>query len=514
MIYLLTFFGVPLSGGAEVPFRFAEKGYNTKPSDTPSNTHFEERIKDIGAFTKDLYGNSRTYGETKVSFGSCTLVNTDGALDYLNAYAFDGRDYKIEMIQSEEDSYSTAMVVQQGKLRDIEISLSDVNLILKDDLFSLDKPLLTVKYAGTNILPDGIEGTEDDIKGKVKPLVLGEVRNISPVLVNTSKLIYQVSFEPVAEILAYDGGQSLTNGGNFALNDFLVHNVSAGHYVTNLENGLLKLHAPVVFQLTCDVKESLTAADNRAGRILKDMALKVYPLVSINNTSIAALDTAAPYVLGIFIDDESSALENMDMIAESVGAYYIFDENKQFTVGRLLAPSATAVQVFDEVNTLRNSLSKQRSKDTDRGIPAYRVTLNYAKNYTVLTDSDIAGNVKTNLPTRYGLLQKEYRTVNATDNNVLTVHPESPEIIRNTLLISASNAQTEANRLLNLYKVRRDVYTFSVRVDDLINPQNIQIGTTIELKINRFGLSLGKKFVVLTITNDFTSNKLELTVWG
>lgn len=515
MIYLLTFFGVPLTGGTPVPFRFANSGYVTTPSDTPSNTYFEERIKDIGAFTKDLYGNSRTYGETKISFGSCVLINSDGGLDYLNNFAFDGQDYQIDLIQNEFQPYSSKVVVQQGKLRDIEISLTEVTLILKDDLFSFDKPLLTLKYLGNNILPNGIEGTADDIKGKVKPVVYGEVKGITPIFVNTSKLVYQVSFLSVAEILAYDGGLSLSNAGNFTdLNTFLNHNIPSGHYITLLSQGLLRLHSNPVFQLTCDVKESLTISNNRTGSILSRIAQVVNPGTIINTVSVTNLDNSSPYSVGVYVDDESTALKVMDELAESVSAYFIYDNTKKFSVGRISEPNVTSDFIFDELNIIRNSLIKERSRDTDRGIPSYLITLNYLKNYTVLSDSDIAGAVKANLPTRYGFLMNEYRTVNSTDITVKNIHEEATEIIRNTLLISSSDAQQESNRLLSIYKKRRDVYKFTVRIDYIDNIQNLEIGDTIELKVNRFGLDLGKKFVVLTITNDFSSNKLELTVWG
>lgn len=515
MIYLLTVFGVPLTGGAAVPFRFGTVGYVTKPTDVPSNAYFEERIKDIGAFTKDLYGDSRTYGSTRISFGSCILVNSDGGLDHLNNYAFDGQDYQIDFIPSDKHPFSSKVIIQQGKLRDIEISLSEVNLILKDDLFSLDKPLLDTKYLGNNALPNGIEGTQDDIKGKVKPIVYGEVKNITPVLVNTSKLVYQVSVEPVAEILAYDGGVSLTYHNNFTdLNLFLNHTIPSGNYITLLQQGLVRLHSNPSFQLTCDVKESLISTNNRTGSILSRIAQRVHPDTTINTASVQELDTTAPYTVGAYINDESTALSVMDSIAESVSAYFIYDNSKLFSVGRISEPTGTSSFTFDELNIVKDSLSKERSRDTDRGIPAYRVTVNYLKNYTVLSDTDIAGVVKSSQQGLYGFLMNEVRAVNSTDLTVKDIHPEATEIIRNTLLLSSADAQSEANRILTLYKTRRDVYRFIVRVDYLSNIQSLQIGSIIELKVNRFGLNAGKKFVVLTVTNDFTSNRLELTVWG
>ncbi|WP_328716773.1 hypothetical protein VO226_16100 [Halomonas elongata] len=78
-------------------------------------------------------------------------------------------------------------------------------------------------YDGSNVLPDGLEGTEDDIAGEPKPQVWGEVRNATPVQVNTSKLIYQVSSLSDCTVTAvYDKGLSEQDAGD-PVNDQLRH---------------------------------------------------------------------------------------------------------------------------------------------------------------------------------------------------------------------------------------------------------------------------------------------------
>ena len=62
----------------------------------------------------------------------------------------------------------------------------------RDALHALDINLLTTKYAGTNAMPAGVEGTTDDIGGTPKPVLLGTCKNVTPKQVNTSKKIYQI----------------------------------------------------------------------------------------------------------------------------------------------------------------------------------------------------------------------------------------------------------------------------------------------------------------------------------
>ena len=80
-----------------------------------------------------------------------------------------------------------------------------------------DKAHQRVQYLGNNVLPNGLEGTADDIKGKTKPKVYGKVFNIEPMMVNTSKLIYQASDSDVYDIPnVYDKGAALTRGSDYA----------------------------------------------------------------------------------------------------------------------------------------------------------------------------------------------------------------------------------------------------------------------------------------------------------
>ena len=83
---------------------------------------------------------------------------------------------------------------------------------------------------------------------------------------------------------------------------------------------------------------------------------------------------------------------------------------------------------------------------------------------------------------------------------------------RVTHLIDATAAQDEADRLLALYSVRREVFDVKVRLDEgLINL--LDIGVTVEVDYYRFNLN-PKNFLVIGLELDAQVNRASLTLWG
>lgn len=83
--------------------------------------------------------------------------------------------------------------VVSGTMQQAEVGTSRVIVKLRDRQAEFLIPLQPSKFAGTNVLPLGLEGVANDLKSKPKPICFGKVPNISLACVNSSKLIYQVS---------------------------------------------------------------------------------------------------------------------------------------------------------------------------------------------------------------------------------------------------------------------------------------------------------------------------------
>ena len=214
-------------------------GFMTKASETPSRAKYYPFIKDGGNIYKGLFIEGSTEGAFNISNGVVKLTNASGQLDYLKTHGLAGYDFDIR--EERGPSYpSDFPIIFSGTIDYVEFNSNDVLIYIKDrtSIFT-DLNLQDYKYSGDN---DGstieLEGTSDDIGGTPKPLIWGNVKNITPVMVNEAKDIYQVSSEPCTEINeVYVGRASLTVGTQFtSLSSFLSATPSSGTYDYYLGN--------------------------------------------------------------------------------------------------------------------------------------------------------------------------------------------------------------------------------------------------------------------------------------
>lgn len=148
----------------------------------------------ITGFVPNVAGwNQILFAPATHQYWRAELTNTPGAGSWLNEAEFD-RWFVTDLVAT---------------MQNIEAETDKLTIKLRDRQAEMNNPLQPTKYAGTNALPAGLEGV-DDIKGKPKPVCLGRVLNVPAVLVNTSKLIYQVNDGAIASLDAvYDRGVAL-----------------------------------------------------------------------------------------------------------------------------------------------------------------------------------------------------------------------------------------------------------------------------------------------------------------
>lgn len=211
LIYLAEITAVIDAAGTLAVLRYASQGYNTGPLDAPPDTHYAPRISQPALMRRDMFSGGQTSGRTAVGYGEMRLVNNDGALDALLGYGFAGQPLVIKL-GDPLAAYGTFATVFSGTMEQADFDLKTVTIRLKDKLLAFDLPLASAQYGGTNVLPAGMDGV-DDLKGKPKPLVFGRVFNAEPVLVNSTKLIYQLSSAVLSAVDAvYDRGAMFTPG--------------------------------------------------------------------------------------------------------------------------------------------------------------------------------------------------------------------------------------------------------------------------------------------------------------
>jgi hypothetical protein len=421
-------------------------------ADPATGRYYEPRIVHPGLFRQDMFSPGTTSGSSTGGYGEIVLVNPDGALDTLIDEGFDGRMCVIKQGYASQplSSFST---VFNGTIEQCTVSWGKITLRIKDRSLELKKPLSTRTYAGNNALPNGIEGGAE-LTGKRKPKMYGQCRNITPVPVNNIKWVYQINDGPIAEITGvHDGGNinQITLGADYATSaQLLAATVPPNVYDTCYAEGLFRLGSPPVKQITCDVTGG--SGVSFVSEVITQIITETLGSQYITTQSLNELLFSAPYVIGYYTGTSDVQIGTaLDIICESVGAWYGFDNSGLFWCKQLKIPEAS--QSLTTLTTAEIlTVERLSTADNDKGIPVWKTSVDYNKNWTVQT-SDLAGTLTVN---QKNILAQEYFRVSAEDTTVKDVHLLAPEKSVQTLLISAEDATAEAQRLLPLYGVRRD----------------------------------------------------------
>ncbi len=489
---------------------YGTEGFSTTPSDTPANTDVQARVINPALIRRDIFDEGTTGGASRVGYGELVLNNDDGALDVFNTYAIDGRDLVVYYASSKTAAFPSGYTVLfTGTKEQAEIALDTVKIRVRDRQVFATAALQPNKYAGDNALPAGVEGNSD-LTGKPKPLVFGAVFNAEPICVNTAKLIYQIHDGAIRDLPAvYDAGALLSRyvGTNYASQaDMEANEPGEGEYRLWKEGGMFRLGSAPYGQITCDCITGVAPSDRTAGALYNQVLLAAgISSANISAADCTALDAANHATLGLYVKDETTNQDVLDDIARSVGAWWASDTAGVLRIKRLEAPSGSPVVAFtgDDILTL------QREPLNDGGLPAFRVTVRGVPNYTVQT-SGLAGLVGA---ARRARLALPYQDATDSDTAVQTAYRLAPELSVDTKLSCLGACQTEATRLLTLYKVKRDRFEVVVKAT-AATLAAIDLGVVVSVTYDRFGLDSGKLFRVLGYQLDPTQSTASLTLWG
>lgn len=529
----------------------------TGAADSPPDTTFQDRIVQPGNYAAQAFQGGLTFGKSQMGYGEIVLSNDDGALDYLLDYGFDGRTAVLRT-REDDGSYiaypSGWNTVFTGTIEQPEATwpgYNDSNIVLRlrDGGMALHSKIPLAVYAGDNVLPYGLEGTSNDLKGKTKPLLLGKCLNMSLQCVNTSKLIYAVSppsggaidlvydFDAISDFDAeifydevvsgpvttelgteyrrggcsatglevYDNGVALTYGGTYSSeSDLLATAPSAGQYKVLPTYGYIRLGSSPAGEITCTATDNNGHDANTPGSIIRAVLRDYMQWGSsrFNVSELAALDAVNTLQIGHLIQQETYVDELLDIICSSVGACYYFDNLGVFRIFQITAPSLATPDF-----SLSNEISGIDMQSA-AGIPPKTVRMRFQKNWTVQT-SGIAGSVTAE---RRAWLANEYRENVANSPYIAAKHLLSDELSFDSSYYE--DAQSECGRRLELYATRRAMFDLTINLDVLPNFYTIEIGQVASIQLNgRYGCT-SKNMLVTGKQIDLVLNKMILTVWG
>lgn len=444
---------------------------------------YDPRIMQPGLYEAGLYAG-QLLQQSRSGYGETTLINTDGGLDYLADYAVDGREMVLAL-----DGEPQVI----GTVARLAFSDDEVSVVLRDPLEPLRSPHPMETYAGTNVLPNGLEGTQDDIAGEPKPLIFGEARNAQPVLINTALLIYQVSSLADCTIQAvYDKGVALNNGGAYSSLAQLQSTAPAPGTFRAYQ-GYVRLGDNATGTLTVDA----TQADPRAGAVAQ--ALAAARGYALHADDVATLNTYG--AVRFYITTQTNTLELLDRIAESIGGYLSAQPGQVLRLGTWEEPEQTDAAIRDYAI---QTVSRSATGAGPGGLPVWRVNIDCDRIETV--QPDLESNVS---EARRARLARQTRRVVATDETVIERHPLAGEITINSVLASYAQSQAVANRVLALLGVRRD--TVTVEAIETLLPT---VGGNLTLITPRQGYEEGRAMRVTGFRLNAQTEEITLNLWG
>ncbi|MES3674596.1 hypothetical protein QC589_01430 [Halomonas elongata] len=444
-----------------------------------------------GFFAGDLINVSRS------GYGDTVLINADGGINWLAGYATDGR----EAVLSNADG-GTVTEVFTGTVSRVSFDGRLVRVRLRDPVELLQQPHPNNRYAGDNVLPDGLEGTGDDIAGTLKPRVYGEVRNAAPTLVNSAKLIYQVSDQACTVTAVYDNGVALDYDGEYVDLDELEGTPPDPGQWQDWEppngkwrriNGYIRLGDSPAGQITVDADAPLAGA----GDVLEQIAIEAGAAVG----DVSALNTRG--AIRLWVTNETTTAELLDQIVTSVGGWWRIDSSNTVQAGLLAEPGAAVLTLHDHQII---SISRDATGAGSNGLPVHRVTWRCDRIET--TQTDLSGAVSESRKSR---LAKQYRETEASDSAVLDRHPLASEISVDSRLASRSAGQQAATDVLTLLSPRRDSLSVEARV---LDAASLAIGDTVRVVTPRLGYDNGRDLLVTVRTLNAERNRLTLNLWG
>lgn len=262
-----------------------------------------------------------------------------------------------------------------------------INASIETEQF--DKNILTATYAGTG----GAEGGAD-LKGRLKPLVIGWAQNVEPVLIDTVNNVYQFSGYGAIEAVSvlYERAASFgASVGDYASYAALVSaTIPAGRWGTCLAAGMVRLGAPAAGVITGDVRGHRVGSTTPrlTGAVISALAtIAGVSSANLETSTLTALDAAAPYPINLVLTEQAQWREIAAQMALACNWQSgISLQGKWFTLAVTLSGSEVIT-----LNAQGSSLPQVTTSDeADVSLPYYQTIFGANRCWRVHTADEIA----------------------------------------------------------------------------------------------------------------------------
>lgn len=498
----------------EVDLYYSDRGYESQVADSPAYQLFPGRLKQPLSIERSVPITPLDDQRVAAQVGAIELVNSDGALDnVVESYAVDGRRVRV-LVGSRTDALSSFTTIFDGSGAKSPWSMdrSRSRLSVRDNGILADLQLQQSHYGGTG----EADGTAD-VEGRPIPFMMGQVENVTPILVNPSFNIYQVHVRTMAGVDAvYDGGVALTFDGDYA--DYAAlkaATIAAGRYATSLAAGLVRTQTTPTFDLTVSARGDAFGVytDTIGGMMLRALQYASVDASKIDNGSFTSLASSFPYAAGIYVDDERLISDVLNELSRSAAAYWgdsgvVLSGIGKIGCGRILAPDTSAMWYLGGDGGIPVLNLVPMDLPSSVSPPPRRITWGYQKNYTVQIGSALAGSVS---QTRRQFLAEQFRKVDALSTSVEAKHNLADDwpLIQSNLFTEAG-AIAIRDEQLALHALDRKL--FRVTLNSYAHA--ISIGETVRATWPRYGLATGRNLRVVGKSEDAGRRRISLKLWG
>lgn len=404
-----------------------------------------------------------------MSFGDVEIYNQDGRYDSWLNDIWVNKAITI-LVGDVRWARADFVTIFSGTIEDIDSrSAQTLNIKVRDKLQRLNTPMTETVLGGSTIN-----------KNELVPLCFGECFNVTPLLSDPATLEFKVHSSAIESII-----EVRDNGVPVAA-------------TKTVAQGKFTLAAQPFGQVTASVQGDKPSSWNTTVSKIVQRIVTAYggdnKLTSgdLDTVQLAAFDTANPQPVGVYMQDRDNTLSVCNSIATSVGAQLVMSRLGELQLLKIELPAPGTPFEIGTDDIIQNSLSISRKLPVKA---AFKV--NYNRNFT------LQPGLLTGIPEAHKkMYATEYLSQTASDAGVKTAYKlDSEPVAIDSMLLTESDADDEADRLLDLYKTPRFIITFTgtARLVELV------LGQAVTLIYPRFGLDAGKSGQVIGLSIDWSN---------